>query len=141
MYAYPYPRPALAADVVALRGADRREVLLIRRRSEPFAGQWALPGGFVDEWELPVDAARRELSEETGIVWDGPLTLLGVYGKKGRDPRGWTVACAYVVLLGEEAPAPIAADDAVDAAWHPVTGLPAMAFDHLEIVQHALSVG
>jgi len=67
-------------------------VLLVRRGNEPFKDEWALPGGFVDESERPEDAGRRELAEETGLSYEGPLRLVGVYGDPGRDPRGWTVS-------------------------------------------------
>lgn len=140
MYTYPYPRPALTADVVALRDEGGvLEVLLIQRRHDPFKDLWALPGGFVDEWEAPEAAARREFAEETGVRWDGPLTLIGVFSKKGRDPRGWTVACAYLASLeGDEEL--VAADDAADARWFPVVALPPVAFDHHEIVAAALEL-
>lgn len=120
-----------------MRGdGGHREVLLIQRRYDPFAGLWALPGGFVEEYEPPEDAARRELAEETGIVWDGPLALVGIYSKRGRDPRGWTAATAYLALVdGDVTLAP--ADDAADAAWFATDALPAMAFDHHEIVADA----
>jgi len=141
MYEYPYPRPALTSDVVALRAcAGGREVLLIRRRWEPFAGLWALPGGFVEEWELPEDAARREFAEETGIAWQGELSLVGVFAKRGRDPRGWTVTTAYLARLDgcEYTLAP--ADDADDARWFPAAELPPMAFDHDTVVEAALGM-
>lgn len=68
-YTYEYPRPALCCDTVVFCGpSEARKVLLVRRAADPFQGQWALPGGFVDEGEKPVDAARRELAEETGFV-------------------------------------------------------------------------
>lgn len=141
MYSYPYPRPALTADVVAIRGqADVLEVLLIERGHRPFAGLWALPGGFVEEWELPEDAARREFAEETGVRWEGPLRLVNIFSKKGRDPRGWTVACAYLALLDGADVTPSAADDAADVRWFPVDALPALAFDHHEVVAAALSL-
>jgi 8-oxo-dGTP diphosphatase len=141
MVTYEYPRPALTADVVALRGAcNAREVLLIRRRFDPFAGQWALPGGFVDEWELAEDAARRELAEETGITWDGPMTLVGVFGKQGRDPRGWTVSVVYVADTGVGDLELSAGDDAGEVGWFPVDELVSLAFDHDEVVAAALAV-
>ena len=67
-YTYRYPRPSLTADCVVF-GLDQKDlkVLLIERDREPFAGKWALPGGFVDEDETPEEAARRELAEETGL--------------------------------------------------------------------------
>lgn len=141
MYTYPYPRPALTADIVAVRGgADSREVLLIRRGHEPFRGLWALPGGFVEEWELPEWAARREFAEEVGSAWSGPLVLVGVFSKRGRDPRGWTVAAAYLALVGSHEIELSPGDDADEAAWFPVDALPPVAFDHDEIVAAALGM-
>ena len=139
MFTYQYPRPALTADTVALRDAGGvLEVLLIQRRHDPFAGQWALPGGFVDEYESPAEAARRELAEETGVAWEGELTLVGVFSKRGRDPRGWTVACGFVAMLDTPDVDLVPADDAADARWFPVVALPPVAFDHHEIVAAAL---
>jgi len=141
MVEYRFPRPALTADVVALAPLDGvRRVLLIRRGNEPFSGQWALPGGFVDEGERPIDAARRELAEETGLHFRGALDLVGVYGDPGRDPRGWTVSAAYRALL--EAPVQVAgSDDAAEARWFPLDALPPLAFDHDRIVTDAVSPG
>lgn len=140
MYTYRFPRPALTADIVAIRGEETaREVLLILRGHGPFKGQWALPGGFVDEYEPVADAARREFAEETGVVWDGELTLVGVFGKKGRDPRGWTVATAWLARVGDHDLRPVAGDDAAEVRWHPVDALPPMAFDHHEVVAAALT--
>jgi 8-oxo-dGTP diphosphatase len=70
-------------------------------------------------------------------VWEGDLFLFGVFGERGRDPRGWTVSCVYLAeLQGDEAVA--AADDAADARWFPVLSLPQMAFDHREVIAAAL---
>ena len=137
---YDFVRPALTADVAAIApGTDCPSVLLIRRGNPPFAGQWALPGGFVDEWERPEDAARRELAEETGLRFDGPLAIVGVYGEPGRDPRGWTVSAVYLAVL--DAVADVSGgDDAAEACWFPVCELPSLAFDHHLIVADALEV-
>ncbi len=91
IYTYPHPRPALTVDIVLIKEErDRPEILLIQRNHPPFAGHWALPGGFVDEDEPLETAARRELFEETGL--ESPeLRQLGAFGDPGRDPRGWTV--------------------------------------------------
>lgn len=141
MPTYEYPRPALTADVVLLRGATKaREVLPIRRRFDPFAGLWALPGGFLDAWELPEDAARRELAEETGIVWEGPLVLVGIFGKRDRDPRGWTVSAVYLADLDGRDVTPYAGDDAGEVRWFPADALPVLAFDHEEVMAMALSM-
>lgn len=143
MYTYEHERPALTADVVALRGTHgAREVLLIRRGNAPFPGMWALPGGFVDPFEPPDAAARRELAEETGLLLkEGvPFSLLGVYGERGRDPRGWTVSAVYVAEASPEAPDVVGGDDAAEARWHAVSALPPLAFDHARIIADALAM-
>jgi 8-oxo-dGTP diphosphatase len=139
MYSYEFPRPALTTDVVLVAGPQRaHEVLLIRRGREPHKGMWALPGGFVDEGERVKDAARREVAEETGIVWEGPLTQAGTFGDPGRDPRGWTVSVCWMGYVGEEPLAAAGADDADEAAWFSVADLPELAFDHDDLVAAAL---
>src|ERR1700751_346432 len=111
-----YPTPTLTVDVVALAGvAPGASVLLVQRANPPFAGSWALPGGFVEEGQRVAEAAPRELLEETGLR-AGTLELLGVYDTPGRDPRGWTVSVAYIARLDEEQ-AGAGADDAHDARW------------------------
>ncbi len=67
-FSYEYPRPALTVDIAIVTLEDRQKVLLVQRKNDPFAGSWALPGGFVDENERLGDAVRRELREETGIA-------------------------------------------------------------------------
>src|ERR1700722_9350289 len=128
----------LTADVVVLAGASEdARVLLIQRGNAPFAGSWALPGGFVEQGEQVAEAAPRELAEETGLRVDaGSLELLGVYDTPGRDPRGWTVSVVYIARVpGESAVA--GADDASDARWFSVEELPELAFDHALILADA----
>jgi 8-oxo-dGTP diphosphatase len=134
-----HPRPALTADVVAVQPGDTPRVLLVRRGNDPFAGKWALPGGFVEEGERPEDAARRELAEETGLTYDGALRIVGVYGDPGRDPRGWTVSAAYLAFVTGEA-AVAGSDDAAEARWFLADELPPLAFDHDVIVRDALAL-
>ena len=133
-----YHRPMLTADVVVLAGAsENARVLLIQRGNPPFAGSWALPGGFVEQGEQVAEAAPRELAEETGLRVDaGSLELSGVYDTPGRDPRGWTVSVVYIARVpGESAVA--GADDASDARWFVVEELPELAFDHALILADA----
>ncbi len=127
-------------SVIIRRGPGGREVLLIRRGRTPYQGAWALPGGFIEPFEPPQDAARRELAEETGLEYTGPLALVGVYGDRGRDPRGWTVSAAYVGEIEGEAPPVLGGDDAEEARWFPIDALPALAFDHDAIVADALAM-
>lgn len=140
-FTYPFPRPSVTVDVVlfAMRAGDLA-VLLVRRKHDPFAGSWALPGGFVDENEALEAAALRELEEETGVK-DVELEQLGAFGQPGRDPRGHTVSVAYLAFVVAEAHPVAAADDAADAAWHSMRSLAGrgrravkLAFDHGEII-------
>ena len=137
-FTYEYPRPALAVDcVVSGLDDDDLKVLLIRRDLEPFRGRWALPGGFVRVDETVDDAARRELSEETGVsrVF---LEQLYTFGALGRDPRERVVSVAYLALVNLSDHRVKAATDAREAAWFAVSDMPALAFDHDEIVAMAL---
>lgn len=115
------------------------QVLLIERAREPFAGRWALPGGFVEEDEGLAEAARRELAEETGIQADS-LEQIGAFGEPGRDPRARVISVGYFALVRRCELAPRAASDARTAAWFPADRLPPLAFDHAEIVGAALGV-
>jgi len=139
-YAYKFPRPALTCDTVVFAGPpSARKVLLVRRGADPFRGCWALPGGFVDEGERPEDAARRELVEETGLMWEGGMVPVGAFGDPGRDPRGWTVSAVFLADVGFETPLVVGGDDASEARWCFADDLPSkMAFDHSEIITTAL---
>lgn len=143
-----YPKPALTADIVVFREEQGSLfVLLIRRKNHPFIHRWALPGGFAEAQESLPETAKRELWEETGLS-DIPLSLVGVYSKPGRDPRGWVVSAAYWALVPKALPLR-AADDAAQAAWFRLTEQngslalenesqrlngETLAFDHLEIL-------
>lgn len=135
-FSYEYPRPAVTVDVVLATREVRPRVLLIQRKKDPFAGTWALPGGFVEENEKLADAARRELKEETSLdVAD--IEQLYTAGDPGRDPRGWTISVVYLARVNANELKPIAADDAEAVAWYPLDKLPKLAFDHAMILARA----
>lgn len=138
-HTYDHPRMAVAADVALFAGAaDRPDVLLIERRKPPFAGKWALPGGFVDMNETIAAAAARELAEETGVE-TVDLQFVAYFDALDRDPRGRTLSLAFWGWLGRDPVTLKPADDAADARWFPTGDLPPMAFDHRDIVTRALS--
>jgi 8-oxo-dGTP diphosphatase len=135
-HAYDYPRPAVTADIVLVTREAAPRVLLIRRKHDPFAGCWALPGGFVDEGETLLAAARRELREETGLEV-GDLEQLHAFGDPGRDPRGWTVSVAFLGRVDAGTLVPRAEDDAVEVGWVSLAEPPPLAFDHAKILERA----
>ncbi|MCA9006664.1 MULTISPECIES: NUDIX hydrolase [Gimesia] len=136
-YSYEYPRAALTVDCVVF-GLDEADlqVLLIQRDLPPFEGDWALPGGFVRLEESLEEAARRELQEETGIE-NVFLEQLYTVGTVDRDPRERVVTVAYYALVNLSDHRIQAATDARNAAWFAVDDVPALAFDHPEILEMA----
>jgi len=136
-YTYNYPRPMVTTDAVVFRVCGVcLEILLIERKHDPFAGTWALPGGFVDMDETADAAALRELEEETGLAGIA-LEQFRTFSAVDRDPRGRTISVAYLALIGAAHPDLSAASDAAKAEWFPVDDLPELAFDHGEILQTA----
>ena len=128
----------VTVDIVVIRTVNgQKEILLIQRKNEPFKNQWALPGGFVDNHEDLITAARRELEEETCVkLFD--LQQIKAYGNPYRDPRGYMVSVAYLATVDATIQA-TAADDAKEVKWFNINELPSLAFDHEMIIADALN--
>lgn len=124
-----YERPSIATDIVIfsiledgvsdnIRKLPKKalKVLLIKRANYPYRDCWALPGGFARFGEDVAETARRELYEETSVK-DAWLQPVGIYGRKGRDPRGWIVSNAFMALMDGEKCSLRAGTDAWEAQW------------------------
>jgi 8-oxo-dGTP diphosphatase len=103
--------------------AEEGRLLLARRAGEPEQGKWDLPGGFLEEGEHPLDALRRELREETGLVVE-PRDFLGVwmdrYGDGDSAPATLNLYWTAHIVSGEPRPA----DDVSELRWFPPDDLP-----------------
>lgn len=137
-FEYEYPRPMVTVDVLVLKIQDKAlKVLLIKRKHEPYAGGWALPGGFIDMNESLQRAASRELYEETGLKNYFLLPLLQA-DDPNRDPRGRTISHLFGTLILPPSPEMKAGDDATLAEWFPIDNLPPLAFDHDYLVKRGV---
>ena len=144
-----YPAPYLTADIVLL--SEGKDVLMIRRKSHPYLGCWALPGGFVEQGESAEEGALRELTEETNVTGFtvDDIHEIGLFSKPGRDPRGWIVSDAFLVPVKREDVHFKAGDDAADAAWITIArdgdtlvfpeGV-RIAFDHADVLRKAFAL-
>lgn len=145
-----HPPFAVTVDLTVFTIHDGAlSVLLIRRGDDPYAGRWALPGGFVEPDEDAATAAWRELAEETGLErFSGHLEQLATYSAPDRDPRMRVVSIAHLAFApGLSRRGPTAGSDASAARWWPVEDLGLdggqeagveLAFDHAEILRDAL---
>lgn len=148
-----YDRPSVTADIVVFgvlnepsgnyRKPNKPEmcVLLIQRKSHPFKGMWALPGGFLNKNESIEACAARELWEETNLEIN-KFWSIGTFSKPGRDPRGWIISCALLGIAKPSNQKAVAGDDASEAIWTPINNVLSedfeIAFDHKEIIIKAL---
>lgn len=129
--------------VVLVDTGSNYKVLSIKRGRPPFVGMWANPGGNIDEGEQTLDAASRELEEETGLTIPGKyFTYVGAFDKEFRDPRNKNcVSHAFVIVL-DEIPVVKAGDDATECTWNDVSYdgdvTVDMAFDHAEIIKKSI---
>ncbi len=126
----------VTADLVIKRkGTTTWEIVLIKRKNEPFAGSWALPGGFVETNETVLAGAKRELKEETGIsLMEYQLNFIGYFDEPDRDPRGRLISFAFEARVDSEV-AIKAGDDAGEVRWFAINELPELGFDHHRIIE------
>ena len=136
-YTYKYPHPAVTTDSVVF-GFDGRylHILLVERRSEPYKGCWALPGGFMHIDETVEECAMRELAEETGLA-NIFLEQFHVFSSVDRDPRERVITVAFYALVRSSDYKLMAGDDAARACWFRCDELPPLAFDHDKIIDMA----
>lgn len=119
------------------RGKAR--LLLIERKKDPYKGQWAVPGGFIEMDEELEDAVARELEEETGLTGI-VLEQLGTFGTVGRDPRGRQITVVFMGIAPQGKTTVRGGDDAAEARWFPIDRLPAnLAFDHDQVARTAIN--
>jgi ADP-ribose pyrophosphatase YjhB (NUDIX family) len=128
-----FPHHALAVVLQVRTG--RLHVMLWQRSAEPFAGAWALPGGPLGAEETLGASVARQLASKVEVRQLAHLEQLETRSDPGRDPRGRTVATAYLGLIPSDLDPPLPPD----TAWHPVDALPPTAFDHGSIVGSALT--
>jgi ADP-ribose pyrophosphatase YjhB (NUDIX family) len=123
------PRHEALAVVLQVR-AGELQVLLWERAREPFLGAWALPGGYLDYGETLEGSIRRHLATKVDVRELSHLEQLVTLSDPDRHPDAWVLGTAYLGLVPEHI------DPAVpdDTGWHPVADLPALAFDHGDVV-------
>ena len=108
-----HKNPVPAVDFI-ISIDNNSEILLVRRKNDPFKGMLSIPGGFINEGETAEDAVTREAKEETSLVIE-PIAILGAYSDPQRDPRMYTLSITFIsrIIQGTEA----ARDDAEALLW------------------------
>ena len=119
------PLHATLAVVFQVR-AGKLQVLLWQRAKEPFAGDWSLPGGYLDPGETLEQSIRRHLAGKVDVRELSHLEQLETRSDPRRHPKEWQLATAYLGIV------PLGVDPALpeDTNWHSVDRLPTLAFDH-----------
>jgi len=125
----------ITVDIVILTIKDNAlQVLLVKRNNEPFKDKWAIPGGYVRMSENLDEAAMRVLKERTNVE-NIYLEQLYTFGDPLRHPVSRVITCAYFALIRSDDVEVVTSDD---LAWHKVSELPPLAFDHKEIIEYSL---
>ena len=131
-----YPRFRVAVDCIIF-GFSQGELslLLLKRKFEPGLGEWSLMGGFVQENESVDDAAKRVLTELTGLT-DVYMEQVGVFGEVDRDPGERVISTAYYALINiNEYDRQLV--EKHNAYWMKIGELPTLLFDHQKMVVKA----
>ncbi|GAG08715.1 unnamed protein product [marine sediment metagenome] len=130
-----YENPTPVVAVIARD--DEGKILLIKRKIGPCKGEWALPSGFMEIEESPIEAALRELTEETGLKGKSKR-LIGIYPNNS-EVHGYLVTIIYEVkILGGKL---CAGDDAEEAEFFAVNQIPPLAFQsHQEALGEVLKL-
>lgn len=125
-----YRNPVPTVDIIIQQESN---ILLIKRKNDPFKDHLSLPGGFVNEGELVEEAARREMWEETSLTVE-PIEILGVYSDPNRDPRRHVLTVVWVAIVVNGIAR--ANDDSIEVQWLPLNDIDStrLAFDHKEIL-------
>ena len=131
-----YKYAVIATDVAIFSvHDDQLEVLLMKMKKAPYEKAWAIPGGLVEPKESVEQAARRHLHLKAGAK-NIFLEQLYTFGEVDRDPFGRVVSVAYYALV---APTGLTLDKTdYEVRWWPISHLPAMAYDHKDIVTKAV---
>lgn len=138
-YTYKHPHPSVTVDIVLFtKDQGDLQVLLIKRKQDPFKDRWALPGGFVEIDEDLGDCAKRELKEETGVTGVA-LEQVYTFGAPDRDPRGRVITVAYMGFVDKDKISLRAASDAKKAEWFSLDDLTEITFDHRQIIRKAVA--
>lgn len=141
----PYPPIFVTVDAIVIHS---NKILLIKRKSHPGKGLWALPGGFIEQDENLFDACIRELKEETKLSVDlsilkNSLIITKVFDEPNRSVRGRTITHAFYIKLPDNDifPTICAHDDAEEAIWRELNEISSvdMAEDHYFIIQNILN--
>lgn len=136
-YTKPYIAPTLTVDAVIFQISNNvLEVLVIKRANEPFAGSWALPGGYNAAGETTERALHRIVEQKAGVDTEKDLAYieqLYTFDTVDRDPRGHAVSVTYMgcgrdIQIRDTTP---------HTAFMPVDSLPELAYDHENIIKYA----
>jgi ADP-ribose pyrophosphatase YjhB (NUDIX family) len=126
---HPTPAHVTLSVVLQVRGGVLG-TLLWERAKDPFKGAWSLPGGYLAKGETLEGSIRRHLAEKVDVRELSHLEQLETLSDPDRSPQEWQLATAYLGLV----PSDIDPELPDDTEWHPVDGLPQLAFDHEAIV-------